>query len=875
MLLAVRFILSSAALAGWAWSSEELEATCTEYDAACPDPTSDRGLFQTKSIKAQQPVGDESAVSLGQLSKPVSAAEWKKALGPGIDVMQMKQGDLGDCYFLSGLAAIANQHKDILENMFKKGELMTGNQVYTTEWLINGKRTVVAVNDKVPADPAFKDVWFANGKNGAMWIAVLEKAWAKIFGSYQALDGGRVSEAFKAITQAPVEKITHQNIQSKAAYWQDLLTWSESKFPMSASTGATNSIGIPNTHAYTVLEVFVHPGNHPKRVRIYNPHGQDNYRGVLPNNNKKDGTYVVTFDEFVDNFDSCTVARVRKGSVVSEKVLSRKTQSTVVLEFDMATDKPFSVQFEWPSGRFMKKGCQPSAPEFTVAVAKKGSLESFKLMRQVTGMTNARVDLPGKQGKYVVFVNAHFPNWKSWLQEFVINVYGPPTQLVPSTGYANPIDLFLQMQGLCRTIVVPNAGRYVGRAGVYSLDERTKVNGMPVFRAKLNCHPQFSVIVWDAVRKQSVGQRRVRTMGTNEWKISDSTEEAARGALFGVKVLPGAKCSNSLLQQNQPSSADVLAEALPTEEPEKSLVFDEQGIQQESIVEMAEVETDDQDLEGDNFQSCGRMVERLSWLGKASSIASSGVDDEFPATQRSIGTPGTSLGDAAVGINEDCAKFNNWESLVVIEDLRRECAKDCRIPGCVGKKIDRHGRCLVDFRKCSPPIKYGNSGGWYTIGSKHTTMMRTNVCKDPSYKALTPGRPPPTPTPTPAPALKPVPTPVPTSVPTLVPTLAPTMKPTPVPTLAPTLAPTSAAIISKPVDCKDKSSSCSGWAAKKYCTVRYAGYMKTNCPKSCGFCVKPCKDGRSNCPRWVQLGYCTGKYANFMRKNCAKSCSFC
>merc|ERR1712008_136485 len=72
--------------------------------------------------------------------------------------------------------------------------------VFTTQWLINGRKTTVATNDQLPF------TLMSRGKKGSYWPSMLEKAWAKIFANYKIMEAGFMENAFKAITQAPVER---------------------------------------------------------------------------------------------------------------------------------------------------------------------------------------------------------------------------------------------------------------------------------------------------------------------------------------------------------------------------------------------------------------------------------------------------------------------------------------------------------------------------------------------------------------------------------------------------------------------------------------------------------------------------------------------
>jgi len=646
-------------ITGWALGlPEELEPSCSYGSSTCQDSEDQRGLFQKRSQKAQgqMELDDRRAADdhSESLLAPLSKMEWAKALGPEIDYRHMKQGTLGDCYFLAAMVAIAYKHSDILRDMFTNGELLKGeNPVYTTKWLINGQQHLVATTDKLPINPNNGKPAFAKGKEGAFWPSVLEKAWAKIFGQYMKLDGGHEIEVFKAITQAPIEKFKHDRLPgSKEDYWQKLLDWTQKGYVMGAGTDYSR-LGLSKGHAYAVLEATQHSGSHPQRVKIYNPWGADYYNGKLKNLNlhENDGIFTMTYDEFLYAFGSSAVAHVRKGAVISSMQLSRESQSSVVLEFDMKSNEPFDVQLEWPSVRFIDLKCQVADPDIVVAVAKEDSLTGFKIMEKSTfGATNARASFPGGAGKYLVTVNLRFPYTKSWLKEFVINVYGPQTKLALSSRYSSSIDLFLEMQGLCKTVTVPEL--YNAK---YDLDEKTKVFGLPVFRFSadnpahyVRIGQAFSLLFWDAKRQKTTRVNAISTSydgwGSNTWQLAPNTQFAESPRRY--RLTPHPRCSASLLQEDILQGGNTAF---------NTLVLDETD-----VLNVGETDLEDKvEVEG----SCAKLLDRLPAIGKASSIASSGKDAEFPESLESIAPPKADCGDAANGRYMDCAVFNNWKSV--------------------------------------------------------------------------------------------------------------------------------------------------------------------------------------------------------------------
>lgn len=81
---------------------------------------------------------------------------------------------------------------------------------------INGEWTTVILDDYFPCKDCIlfliiiKDgPVFSSGKNYELWIMLIEKAYAKVFGSYQAIDGGDPSQALIDLTGGPCYKINN------------------------------------------------------------------------------------------------------------------------------------------------------------------------------------------------------------------------------------------------------------------------------------------------------------------------------------------------------------------------------------------------------------------------------------------------------------------------------------------------------------------------------------------------------------------------------------------------------------------------------------------------------------------------------------------
>ena len=110
------------------------------------------------------------------------------------------QGDLGDCYYLSSLSALAENEQRI-KKIFEHHQV-DPEGIYTVYMTKNGKKVQITVDDHVPVDKNGSIV-FSKAQGNEIWVILLEKAWAKIHGSYESIIAGWGSYTLRDITGAP------------------------------------------------------------------------------------------------------------------------------------------------------------------------------------------------------------------------------------------------------------------------------------------------------------------------------------------------------------------------------------------------------------------------------------------------------------------------------------------------------------------------------------------------------------------------------------------------------------------------------------------------------------------------------------------------
>ena len=115
-----------------------------------------------------------------------------------ISVDDIKQGGLGDCYFLSSISALAKYPK-IIDGIFKS-EGLKSNGYYEIILYIDGKPQIVIIDDYIPVYKSSKQPCFARPNGNEIWVMLLEKAWAKVNGGYLNIIGGNQYESLQALT---------------------------------------------------------------------------------------------------------------------------------------------------------------------------------------------------------------------------------------------------------------------------------------------------------------------------------------------------------------------------------------------------------------------------------------------------------------------------------------------------------------------------------------------------------------------------------------------------------------------------------------------------------------------------------------------------
>eukprot|EP00457_Paulinella_chromatophora_P003115 gb/GEZN01003120.1/.p1 GENE.gb/GEZN01003120.1/~~gb/GEZN01003120.1/.p1 ORF type:complete len:656 (-),score=44.11 gb/GEZN01003120.1/:277-2244(-) len=171
-------------------------------------------------------------------------AQWKRVteflkdggvLFEGITPTDVLQGSLGDCYFLAAISVLAEGEKgpDRIKNVFLCKE-RNQQGCYGVKLFFRGKTREVVLDDFVPT--LNNEPVFSKSVGNESWVLLLEKAWAKLHGSYGAIEGGNPASAFSALTGAPTRMVQVDDL-SLSSLWKLMLGAREKGYVQAAGTG--------------------------------------------------------------------------------------------------------------------------------------------------------------------------------------------------------------------------------------------------------------------------------------------------------------------------------------------------------------------------------------------------------------------------------------------------------------------------------------------------------------------------------------------------------------------------------------------------------------------------------------------------------------
>lgn len=237
-----------------------------EIDSICPDKTHrnyDKIFSKAKWLRAKEILEISDGENLFEKLDPKNLA----------------QGILGVSPFIGTIAALS-ESRERVEKLFNTKEANLYG-VYSVNVFVNSIPTEIIVDDYFSCYEWGKPL-FSKSRENELWILILEKAWAKICGSYTNAGFGRVQEILENLTGAPSVSLRLDEI-SEEQLWKRANFWNKKSYIMAGVMGnvVSKALGMTPAHTYPLIGT-IDAGTH-KVFKFRNPWGVLAWSGDFSN----------------------------------------------------------------------------------------------------------------------------------------------------------------------------------------------------------------------------------------------------------------------------------------------------------------------------------------------------------------------------------------------------------------------------------------------------------------------------------------------------------------------------------------------------------------------------------------------------------------
>uniref|UniRef100_A0A096MHY5 Calpain 12 n=1 Tax=Poecilia formosa TaxID=48698 RepID=A0A096MHY5_POEFO len=175
-----------------------------DFDALLQECLKDKKLFVDPTFPAEQ-----KSIGMPKDPNPAKEIKWKRPKEISADALFVEdtigttdicQGQLGNCWLLAALSALT-VHSKLFAKVVPPNQSLSDSYagIFHFKFWQYGEWVEVVVDDRLPVRDGRLLFSYSRTRN-EFWSALVEKAYAKLVGSYGSLKGGNISEGMEDFT---------------------------------------------------------------------------------------------------------------------------------------------------------------------------------------------------------------------------------------------------------------------------------------------------------------------------------------------------------------------------------------------------------------------------------------------------------------------------------------------------------------------------------------------------------------------------------------------------------------------------------------------------------------------------------------------------